>query len=279
MNVNTTSTSPQEFVLPNVIDMSRKKVFLFLLIFFVSLKSQAQIEIVHHTIFNNDTSIQLLTQQKTQRAVIFFCPTRIIGKEVYFKKAEELNKSGKLKGLSDLTLYYIYYNQDTKNNAKGVKYVNSFHSDTMFIGQFECLFIGFDNKLLLRSKSKMKYNYDVTQIFRNENVWSVPIVDTNKCFEKLQDRIPFYADFIRESCIPIYSADEKIQFLRDTVENLSEELQRLKARFDTLQKSVMNLPKINGPAQNQTDSGPVNQRRGRKPVENSEISNGIKEEE
>lgn len=276
MNVTTVSTFPQKSVLLNVIDMLRKKVLLFILIFLHFQKFHAQIEIVHHTIFNNDTSIQLLTQHKTQRAVIFFCPTKIIGREVYFKKAEELNKSSKLKGLSDLTLYYIYYNQDTKNNAKGVKYVNGIHSDTMFIGQFECLFIGFDNKLLLRSKSKMRYNYDVTQIFKNENVWSIPIVDTNKCFEKLQDRIPFYADFIRESCIPSYSADEKIQFLRDTVVTLTKEIQLIKDQLDSL---ISSLPaKIELPKNDIKENSEKKTKKDNSEI-NIELSDALKEEE
>jgi hypothetical protein len=256
--------------------MARKKVILSILIFFVFQKFQAQIEIVHHTILNNDTSLQLLTQHKTHRAVIFFCPTKIIGKDVYFKKAEELNKSSKLKGLSDLTLYYIYYNQDTKNNAKGVKYVNSFHSDTMFIGQFECLFIGFDNKLLLRSKSKMKYNYDVTQVFKNENVWSVPIVDTNKCFEKLQDRIPFYADFIRESCIPSFSADEKIQFLRDTIVTLSKEIQLIKTQLDSL---ISSLPAKTDLPKNEIKENSEKKTKKDNSEINTEFSDALKEDE
>lgn len=205
----------------------------------------SQTMVVHHQIQNNDTSIRLLTQSETKKSVIFFCPTATINEDFYFKKAEELNRSNKLKVLSDLTLYFIYFKQDTKNNSKGVKYVNSMNSDTMFIGQFECIFSGFDNKLLLRAKNKMKFNYDVVKIFDSENVWSVPIVDTNKCFEKMQDRIPFYGDFIRESCNPVYSTDEKMQFIRDTVItlnhailNLQIQMDSLKAEFDRLKRNT-----------------------------------------
>jgi uncharacterized coiled-coil protein SlyX len=80
----------------------------------------------------------------------------------------------------------------------------------------------------------MKYNYDLVRVFENETLYSVPIVDTNKCFEKMQDRIPFYADFIRESILPVYSIDEKMQFMRDTITTLSSLVNEMKQQIDSM---------------------------------------------
>jgi hypothetical protein len=127
----------------------------------------------------------------------------------------------------------------------------------MYIGQFECLFIGFDNKLLQRAKNKMKFNYDILKIFNDENIWNIPIVDTNKCFEKMQDRIPFYADFIRESCVPNYSTDEKIQFLRDSVVELSQGMANMKIQIDTLNaqlKRILSAQSMNMENSSQSNS-------------------------
>lgn len=233
MNVSKRNISHLRFVLQSATNM--KNIIFIALFHLISFNAaKAQVDIVHQIVVNNDTSIRLLTQSKTKKSIIFFCPTANISKDFYFKKSEELSKNHKLKDLSDLTLYFIYFKQDTKNNSKGVKYTDNNNKDTIFIGQFECLFIGFDMNLLIRAKNKMKYNYDVTRAFGYENVWKVPIVDTNKCFEKMQDRIPFYADFIREVCIPNYSVDEKIQFLRDTISDLSRQLIFLQKEVEKL---------------------------------------------
>jgi len=80
----------------------------------------------------------------------------------------------------------------------------------------------------------MKYNYDLIRVFGNETLYSVPIVDTNKCFEKMQDRIPFYADFIRESILPVYSVDEKMQFMRDTINTLSSLVFEMKQQIESM---------------------------------------------
>ena len=178
----------------------------------------------HHFIVKNDISINTITRSNTKNTVLFFCPTAYIDTVVYKKKATELSNNLKLKGISDLTLHFIYFKQDTKNNSKGVRYISQNEKDTIFIGQFECFFIGFDNSNLLRAKNKMKFNYDIEHSFINENIYKVPIVDTNKCFKNMPDRIPFYADFIKESIQPSYSTDERIQFLQDSVNLLSKQV-------------------------------------------------------
>lgn len=194
----------------------------------------AQIDVIQHLVSNNDTTIRNLVMSKTTKSIILFCPTVYISQEIYNKKADELIKNNKLKGISDLTIHFIYFKQDIKNNAKGVKYISADKRDTTYIGQFECFFSGFEPTLLARAKSKMKFNYDLIKVIENENIYSVPIVDTNKCFEKIQDRIPFYADFIKESILPTYSNDEKLKFLQDSVNSQHYMIIDLKQQIDSM---------------------------------------------
>ncbi len=208
---------------------------ILIVLFILPLKNSiAQLEVNYHSILNNDKPINDVTNSKTSKSIIFFCPAVYISQESYSKKADELIKNSKMKGILDLNIHFIYFKQNLKSNAKGLKYLSKDQKDTLFIGQFECLFIGFDTNNLQRAKTKMKFNYDIEQVFKNENLFRVPIIDTNKCFEKIPDRIPFYVDFIKESISPNYSTDEKIQFLRDTINFLYSEISFLKTEINKI---------------------------------------------
>lgn len=210
----------------------------------------SQIASFHHSISNNDTSVNSIISSETTKSIVFFCPTYHISQDAFTKKADELIKNSKMKGISDLSIHFVYYKQDVKNNANGLKLINNEKNDTLFIGQFECFFFGFNTSYIERAKNKLKYNYDIDHVFKNENIYSIPIVDTNKCFEKMQDRIPFYADFIRESIYPNYSTDEKIQFLRDTLVSVQQELDQLKKDFETIKAK---LPKNDIPLEKENN--------------------------
>jgi FtsZ-binding cell division protein ZapB len=215
------------------------KLLIFSLFFSDNLISQ--IDSFHHTISQNDSSINIQIASKTSRSVVFFCPTAIISKDAFYKKAEELIKSSKIRDIKDLSIHFLYFKQDLKSNAKGLKYISNNKLDTLFVGQFECLFIGFNQKFLQRSKSKMRFNYDIEEVFKNQNIYKIPIVDTNKCFEKIPDRIPFYADFLKESIQPNYSTDEKFQFLRDTLDIMQLEIKKLKEEIQNFDKKIESL--------------------------------------
>lgn len=97
----------------------------------------------------------------------------------------------------------------------------------------ECFFLNFDKRLVQRARSKDKFNFEYTQPFTKENLFRVQIVDTNKCFKEIPDRIPFYADFIKEAYSPSYSIEEKVDFLNDTIRNLHNKINEL-SRYNEL---------------------------------------------
>ena len=148
------------------------KIFLKICICFALFSSNnlfSQVEVLHHSIVNNDTNLISVLASNTSKSVVFFCPIAKLTKESFYKKSEELSKNWKMKGISDLTLHFVYFKQDLKSNAKGLKLINVDKKDTLFIGQFECFFVGFNTDYLFRAKSKMKYNYEIEEAFKNEN--------------------------------------------------------------------------------------------------------------
>ena len=88
----------------------------------------------------------------------------------------------------------------------------------------ECFFLNFDKNLVQRARSKDKFNFEYTQPFLNENLYRIQIVDTNKCFNEIPDRIPFYANFIIEAYSPSYSLEEKIDFLNDSIKTMQKKI-------------------------------------------------------
>jgi len=203
----------------------------------------SQVNEIHHPISNNDTTINKVTSSKTSKSIVFFCPTAHILEESFRKKAKELIKNYKFKSVSDLTVHFVYFKQDTKSAAKGLKYLVNNDKDTLFVGEFECLFIGFDTNHLQRSKSIMKFNFDLIQLFKDPNVYRIPIIDTNKCFEKIPDRIPFYADFIKESILPSYTTDERFKFHQDSIVHLTKKVDHLTNQVNTVIEKNENLIK------------------------------------
>jgi hypothetical protein len=201
---------------------------------------RAQTIFKNHEILNNDTIVRSIIADTTSKSVVFFCPTAKVSKDLYLKKALELERKLKSIQFSDLTVHMVYYTQNTKNHSKGLKFISNDLRDTSIIGQFECYFIGFEENFLNRSKAKMKFNYDLIKLFEYENIYSVPIVDTNKCFDKIQDRIPFYADFISEAISPNYSNDEKMQFLRDSINILFGVISEMNEKLEKIEAEISN---------------------------------------
>lgn len=266
MNAKTGNILHPKYDQQNAIKM--KLFSLLFLLFIPALKFQlnAQTIFLHHNIANNDTITRDFTSSDTPKTVIFFCPTAKVEMQFYQKKAAELERKLRLMQVSELTVHMVYFIQDTKNNSKGLKYASSDTKDTLYIGQFECFFVGFDEILLNRTKSKMKFNFDLIKPFEKENLFSVPIVDTNKCFDKMQDRIPFYADFITESINPNYTQDEKMQFLRDSIAVLYNVILEMKLEIDSMKiKTQENLDKNRSNNNNNNNNRDI----GNEPIKNS----------
>lgn len=188
--------------------------------------------IINHDIANNDTTVRELITSTGSISVVFFCPTAKVSKDFYHKKVLELEKKLKQREISDLALHVIYYVQDTKNNSKGLKLYSLDMNDSLIISDFQCFLLNFNQDFLKRSMKKFPGNFDLEIPFVDENIFRVPIVDTNKCFDKIQDRIPFYTDFIAESITPNYSNDEKMQFLRDSINTLYNVIEDLRFQFE-----------------------------------------------
>jgi hypothetical protein len=151
-------------------------------------------------------------------------------------------KSDALSNIGELNFYFFYFKENPINNSKGI-ILNGIDTSSrpLPIGQFECFFINFNKKNIQRAKEKNEILYELSEPFKNENIYRVTIVDTNICFKNVQSRVPFYAEFINETIKPNYSFEEKLNFLSDSIKILQnkillieERIIKLEERFDKI---------------------------------------------
>jgi len=189
----------------------------------------SQINYSFKTITNNSNTSYVDSIKKTKgRSVIFFCPTNDIDSTIFKSKGKELVANKKINAFNEIKVHFILFKEDPKNNSKGIPLANSDKTISFPISQLECFFLNFDKTLVQRARQKDKFNFEYTQPFSNENLIRVQIVDTNKCFKEIPDRIPFYADFIKEAYSPSYSLEEKVDFLADSIKILQRNVTDLK---------------------------------------------------
>jgi len=179
-----------------------------------------QVNYSFKTITNNANTAYVDSIKNTKgNTVIFFCPTNEIDSTIFLIKGKELVSNKKLSSYHSIKIHFILFKEDPKNNSKGIIFSSKDKKSSMPIGQLECFFLNFDKSFVQRARSKDKFNFEYTQPFLNENLYRIQIVDTNKCFKEIPDRIPFYADFIKEVYSPSYSIEEKIDFLTDSIKS------------------------------------------------------------
>ena len=211
----------------------------FLLLFFV-LKFNpvvfGQINYSFKTITNNLNTSFVDSIKKTKgHSIIFFCPTNHIDSNIFKVKGKELVSYKKISVLNAIKVYFILFKEDDKDNSKGIPFTSMDKSISYpSISQLECFFLNFDKNYVLRARQKDKFNFEYTQPFLNENLIRVQIVDTNKCFKDIPDRIPFYADFIKEAYSPSYSIEEKIDFLNDSIRTMQKKIVELSLNNDLI---------------------------------------------
>jgi hypothetical protein len=187
------------------------------------------------TITNNANTAYVDSIKNTKgNTVIFFCPTNEIDSTIFISNAKELVSNKKLSSFHSIKIHFILFKEDPKNNSKGIIFSSKDKKSSMPIGQLECFFLNFDKSYVQRARSKDKFNFEYTQPFLNENLYRIQIVDTNKCFKEIPDRIPFYADFIKEAYSPSYSLEEKVDFLNDSIRTMQKKIVELSLNNDLI---------------------------------------------
>ncbi|MBM3454130.1 MAG: hypothetical protein FJX80_03160 [Bacteroidetes bacterium] len=211
--------------------------YVLILFLFLSINSLifGQINYSFKTITNNANTTYIDSIKKSKdNTVIFFCPTNEIDSNIFFKKGKELVSNKKISSFQSIKIHFILFKEDPKNNSKGILFSSNDKKSSMPIGQLECFFLNFDKNLVQRARSKDKFNFEYTQPFLNENLYRIQIVDTNKCFKEIPDRIPFYADFIKEAYSPSYTLEEKIDFLNDSIRTMQKKIVELSLNNDLI---------------------------------------------
>ena len=234
-----------------------------------------QVNYSFKTITNNANTAYVDSIKNTKgNTVIFFCPTNEIDSTIFLIKGKELVSNKKLSSYHSIKIHFILFKEDPKNNSKGIIFSSKDKNSSIPIGQLECFFLNFDKNLVQRARSKDKFNFEYTQPFLNENLYRIQIVDTNKCFKEIPDRIPFYANFIIEAYSPSYSVEEKIDFLTDSIKILQRNITDLKAINETILiklDSILKQNNLSSPKNVKTDK-PLNQNpskdKPQSPIEN-----------
>ena len=195
-----------------------------------------QINYSFKTITNNSNTSFVDSIKKTKGySILFFCPTNHTDSTIFKVKGKELVNNKKISVLNAIKVYFILFKEDDKDNSKGIPFTSMDKSISYpSISQLECFFLNFDKNLIQRARLKDKFNFEYTQPFANENLYRIQIVDTNKCFKEIPDRIPFYADFIKEAYSPSYSLEEKIDFLNDSIRTMQKKIVELSLNNDLI---------------------------------------------
>ena len=211
----------------------------FILLFLLSvINSQlfGQINYNFKTINDNSNTSYFDSLRKIKgHTIIFFCPTYNIDSNVYKFKAKQLVSDRKISSFKSIKIYFILFKEDSIENSKGIPLRSIDKTISLpSISQLECFFLNFEKDYVKRARIKDKFNFEYKQPFPNENFYRIQIVDTNKCFKEIPDRIPFYADFIKEAYSPSYSLEEKVDILTDSIKTLQQNVNDLKATNENI---------------------------------------------
>lgn len=172
---------------------------------------------------NNATVMPDSIKKIDTRAIIFFCPMfgmDSIDSTLYSNRADALCVLMNSNIKQRIKIYYIYYIEDPKNNSNGMRLHNKNQQLEVSISQQTCLLVNFNYDIVKRAAQK--YSFEVSSLFEGENLIKAKIIEGKQCFKIIQDRLPFYYDFLKECIYPTYTIDEQLQQVRDSIKYLGD---------------------------------------------------------
>jgi hypothetical protein len=188
--------------------------------------------------------------------VYFFCPTFHINEEKYFEQFWKLLGKRKIQKIDSVDFTIVLFKENQFNPSKGAKC--SFNSDSLIINDFSVLLMNFDSTSVLKNhqRNELKKYFEVNFVFKN--FAKVSLLPSIACFNNLAERIPQYENFISELINPIYSEEERISFLEDSIKKLNVQLDTL---FERLKKFDKRMEKLEGkatPSNTPIENQPIN---------------------
>ena len=210
--------------------------FLILIVFLaVYLSGFSTPKLYTKTIVNNTDTVIINSENNT---IYFFCPTRFLSKENYLEKVEDLIKSEKINSIVSLNIKMFFFTEDIEYYSGGLQLKIQTNKDTTFVcNEFSAYFFGFQNfEHCLKRLEISKYYQSFKFLDYNcYNVYAKPGVT---CFKTLDERIPFYKRLIKEYFFPVYTQDEKIGQLKDSVVVLNSKILSLENRISLLESRI-----------------------------------------
>lgn len=161
--------------------------------------------------------------------IVFLCPTDFVNTDtMYLFRVKELKRKY-VKSAYVLTVIY------TPNST--YSHVLSIQGDTLlqFRGYFGCFIVNYSCERVdsTVNRSSLKNKYWLNSI--TKNVTEIKLYD-NWCPQNLGERLYYYNHFLKELISPIYTQDDKIEFLENRVKSLDELVLQMNSRLELLEK-------------------------------------------
>jgi hypothetical protein len=216
--------------------------FLILIVFLaVYLSGFSTPKLYTKTIVNNSDTVVINSENNT---IYFFCPTRFLSKENYLEKAEYLIKGEKINNIVPLNIKMFFFNEDIEYYSGGLQLKIQTNKDTSFVcNEFAAYFFGFQNFEYCLNRLEISKYYQSFK-FLDYNCYNVYAKPGVTCFKTLDERIPFYKRLIKEYFYPVYTQDEKIGQLKDSVIVLNSKILSLENRISLLESRIDSNPNI-----------------------------------
>ena len=185
---------------------------------------------IHDSIFKLD-----------KKLIVFFCPDYSNDSLKISENINTLLNRDKIKKIKDVRFGFIYFNPDKKNNSKGIKINTNNTHNSIYINEFGCYFLNFDEKSLTRAVKKYCKDFHSIKHSDFNNISRIETVDSTRCFRSVTDRIPLFENLIYEVFYPKQTQVEINLQLSDSIRILYSEINKMKTGYDLLQLKLDSL--------------------------------------
>ena len=176
-----------------------------------------------------------------ERLIVFFCPDYSNDSLKISENINSLLNRDKIKKIKDVRFGFIYFNPDKKNNSKGIKINTNNNNNSIYINEFGCYFLNFDEKSLTRAVKKYSKDFYSAKHSDFINTSRIETVDSTRCFRSVTDRIPLFENLIYEVFYPKQTQDEINLQLSDSIKILYSEINKLKISYDLMHLKLDSL--------------------------------------
>jgi hypothetical protein len=192
-----------------------------------------------------DTCLNCVISSNYPQNVFFFYPTAKVKSSEFEKISNDLKAELSSKEMNKTLVQFIYFKQNLKSDAKGMKLRDANKMDSTNVNYLKCFVKGIDTNFLTRSKNLMPVQFEFHQVFQNDDIYEIEIKDTTVCIEML-NKLRYLNQFISEALSPNYTKNEKIEIIESSIVLFTKEIKRVEQDLIDLNKKVAELMDLVG---------------------------------